>query len=143
MIHINNFLINNFLKYIINMEGEKLYSFKSMCNELGMTCHNTKNRVIEKMCICDKKQVKELAKYLKCLMTIEKLCEYLCTCCCEMESITPSGLSELRTRCKTIMSCCKGLKKSLSSEEYEYVNCGKIESFCGKVNMGKSKTKSK
>ena len=47
------------------MEGEKLYAFKPMCNELGMTCHNTKNRVIEKMCVCEKKQVIELAKYLK------------------------------------------------------------------------------
>ena len=125
------------------MEGEKLYAFKPMCNELGMTCHNTKNRVIEKMCVCEKKQVIELAKYLKCLMTIEKLCEYLCTCCCEMENITPSGLTELKVRCKTVMSCCKGLKNSLKQSDYEYINCEKILSLCNKVNKDKSKSKTK
>ena len=119
------------------MNGTALYGFKSLCNELGMTCHNTKNRVIEKMTMCDKDQVKKLAKYLKCLMTIEKLCEYLCTCCCEMESITPSGLSELKNKCKTIMTCCNDLKKSLKSEDYKYINCDKILGFCNKVNKSK------
>ena len=119
------------------MNGTAVYGFKSLCNELGMTCHNTKNRVIEKMTMCDKDQVKKLAKYLKCLMTIEKLCEYLCTCCCEMESITPSGLSELKNKCKTIMSCCKDLQKSLKPEDFKYINCTKVMEFCNKVNKSK------
>ena len=119
------------------MNGTAVYGFKSLCSELGMTCHNTKNRVIEKMCDYDKNISGKLAKYLKCLMTIEKLCEYLCTCCCEMESITPSGLSELKNKCKTIMTCCNDLKKSLKSEDYKYINCDKILGFCNKVNKSK------
>ena len=119
------------------MNGTAVYGFKSLCNELGMTCHNTKNRVIEKMCDYDKNISEKLAKYLKCLMTIEKLCEYLCTCCCEMENITPSGLSELKNKCKTIMSCCKDLQKSLKSEDYKYINCTKVIEFCNKVNKSK------
>ena len=124
------------------MEGEKLYSFKSICNDLGMTCHNTKNRVIEKMCNYDKNISEKLAKYLKCLMTIEKLCEYLCTCCCEMENITVSGLSEIKLRCKTVIECCKTLKSLLKKEDYDYINCDKIMNICSKVSETK-KTKSK
>ena len=116
------------------MKGEEVYKFKSFCNDLGMTCHNSKNRVIEKMCEYDKNQCKHLAKYLKCLMTIEKLCEYLCTCCCEMESITPSGISELKNRCKIIMSCCKSLQKSLKNTDFKYINCEKIMKHCESVS---------
>jgi hypothetical protein len=124
------------------MEGAKLYSFKSVCGDLGNVCHNTKNRVIEKMCVCEKKQVEKLAKYLKCLMTIEKLCEYLCTCCCEMENITSSGLSELKNRCKTIHNCCKDLQKSLKPEDFKYINCNTIMKSCDKINnVKKSKSK--
>ena len=119
------------------MNGPAVYGFKSLCNELGMTCHNTKNRVIEKMCSYDKNISEKLAKYLKCLMTIEKLCEYLCTCCCEMETITPSGLSELKNKCKTIMTCCKDLEKSLKLDDYKYINCSKMIDFCNKVNKSK------
>ena len=56
------------------MQGQKLYSTKSMCQEFGTSCHNTKNRVIEKMAHyeCSEKRMM-MGKYLKCLMTIEKL----------------------------------------------------------------------
>ena len=50
-----------------------------------MLCHNTKNRVIEKMCEVEKNKCKKMAKMLKCLMVCEYLCSYICTCCCEAE----------------------------------------------------------
>ena len=46
------------------MKGQKVYECKKMCKELGETCHNTKNRVIEKICVCEKKDCKMLADYL-------------------------------------------------------------------------------
>ena len=129
------------------MQGKQLYVTKSMCQEFGGSCHNTKNRVVEKMVhyeCTEKRQM--LGKYLKCLMTIEKLCEYICTCCCEMENLTSSIISELKQRCKTLMMCCEKLMKHLEKECYEYINCGKMLKFCKmaiKLNVSKSKKKTR
>tara|TARA_B100000925_G_C21642952_1_gene318057 strand:+ start:151 stop:546 length:396 start_codon:yes stop_codon:yes gene_type:complete len=129
------------------MQGQKLYSTKSMCQEFGLSCHNTKNRVIEKMAHyeCSEKR-KMLGKYLKCLMTMEKLCEYICTCCCEMENLTASIISELKQRCSTLKKCCENLMKHMDSECYKYINCDRMLKFCKmvmKLNTSKSKKKSK
>ena len=129
------------------MQGQKLYSTKSMCHEFGLSCHNTKNRVIEKMEYyeCSEKR-KMLGKYLKCLMTMEKLCEYMCTCCCEMENLTSSIISELKQRCSTLKKCCENLMKHMESDCYKYINCDKMLKFCKmamKLSTSKSKKKSK
>ena len=125
------------------MQGQKLYSTKSMCHEFGLSCHNTKNRVIEKMAHyeCSEKRMM-LGKYLKCLMTMEKLCEYICTCCCEMENLTASIISELKQRCSTLKKCCENLMKHMDSECYKYINCDRMLKFCKmvmKLNSSKSK----
>ena len=125
------------------MQGKQLYVTKSMCQEFGGSCHNTKNRVVEKMVHyeCTEKR-KMLGKYLKCLMTIEKLCEYMCTCCCEMENLTTSIISELKQRCKTLINCCKYLKEKLHKDCYNYINCDKMIKFCNmamKLNSLKKK----
>ena len=128
------------------MEGQKLYATKSLCHELGLSCHNTKNRVIEKMGNYESSNVRMmLGKYLKCLMTIEKLCEYMCTCCCEMENLTSSILSELKQRCSTLMRCCENLMKNMSLDCHKYINCEKMLKFskmCMKLKGNKSKKKS-
>ena len=129
------------------MQGQKLYSTKSMCNEFGSTCHNTKNRIIEKLSHyeCSEKR-KMLGKYLKCLMTMEKLCEYMCTCCCEMENLTASIISELKQRCSTLKKCCENLMKHMDSDCYKYINCDKMLKFCKmamKLSTNKSKKKSR
>ena len=129
------------------MQGQKLYSTKSMCQEFGSSCHNTKNRVIEKLAHyeCSEKR-KMLGKYLKCLMTMEKLCEYICTCCCEIENLTSSIISELKQRCSTLKKCCENLMKHMDSDCYKYINCDKMLKFCKmamKLSTSKSKKKSK
>ena len=109
------------------MQGQKLYSTKSMCNEFGSSCHNTKNRVIEKLAHyeCSEKR-KMLGKYLKCLMTMEKLCEYICTCCCEIENLTSSIISELKQKCSILKKCCENLMKHMDTECYKYINCDRM-----------------
>ena len=47
------------------MNGTAVYGFKSLCSELGMICHNTKNRVIEKMCDYDKNISEKLFRSIK------------------------------------------------------------------------------
>ena len=127
------------------MQGQKLYSTKVICNEFGLSCHNTKNRVIEKMGCYDSKELnKMLGKYLKCLMTMEKLCEYICTCCCEMENLTSSIISEIKQRCRTLMGCCEKIKPNMDKNCFEYINCGKMMKFCMvimKLKGSKSKKK--
>ena len=78
------------------MKGKQLYDMKSMCNELCSMCHNTKNRVIEKMCECEKDKCVLLGKYMKCLLTMEQLCQYICTCCCEEEAISSNTMAEMK-----------------------------------------------
>ena len=99
--------------------------------------------VIEKMnnYECSEKRMM-LGKYLKCLMTMEKLCEYICTCCCEMENLTASIISELKQRCSTLKKCCENLMKHMDSECYKYINCDRMLKFCKmvmKLNSSKSK----
>ena len=126
------------------MKGAKVYEAKSKCDELGKCCHNTKNRVIEKMCEVKKDECKKLAKMLKCLMVCECLCSYICTCCCEAEEITGSCLSELNGKCEKLMVCCKSLKDCLSKDMCDYLNCDKIMKCCGTCkSLCKSGKKSK
>ena len=47
-----------------------LYKCKSVCENLGKCCHNTKNRVIEKMIDANKEDSKVLGEYLKQMMVL-------------------------------------------------------------------------
>lgn len=106
---------------------EKVIKCKNMCNELKDICHNTKNRVIEKMCECKKTECKLLAKYLQLLMMTETLCTYICLCCCEDEKVTPSIKSELNQKCKSLVNTSEKLITKLSKEQCEYLRCEEIK----------------
>ena len=128
------------------MKGKPVYELKSKCHDLGNVCHNTKNRCIEKMCMVEKDVCKDLGKYLKCLMTIECLCGYICTCCCEMEEVSDPCLQELNQKCDKIMKCCHNLEKKLSKDVYDYLNCNTVLKhcqLCKKMKKNKKNTKRK
>ena len=116
---------------------------KSLCTELGKHCHNTKNRVIEKMCLCDKKDCKILADFLQCLMVIECLCNYICLCCCEQEVVTPSILTELSVKCTKISHCIGKITNTFDKEMCSYLRCSEIKKLCGDCKKLKSTKKSK
>ena len=126
---------------------EKVTKCKHMCGELNQMCHNTKNRVIEKMCECKKTDCKVLAKYLQLLMMTETLCNYICLCCCEDEKVTPSIKSELNQKCKSLVSTSDKLLESLSEEHCKYLRCQEIKMIsqnCIDFDMKKKdKTKKK
>jgi hypothetical protein len=123
------------------MEGKPLYKCKSLCVELGNTCHNTKNRVIEKLCDCEDSHKKTLASFLKCLMVMECLCNYLNCCCCEHESLSSHSLSELKLKCSKISTCCGNIKKHMSKDVQTYLNCEKIVSLCSQCKQITTKHK--
>ena len=87
-----------------------IYECKKMAKVLGDNCHNTKNRIIEKMGESNKKECKVLGDYLQCLMVLESLSSYICVCCCEHESLSSSIISELKNKCKDLVKKCKTVK---------------------------------
>ena len=123
-----------------------IYECKKMAKVLGDNCHNTKNRVIEKMTESSKNDCKKLGDYLQSLMVLESLCGYICVCCCEHETLSPSILSELKNKCRNLVKTSDSIKKALSNETYTYIRCDVISNFCEKcmdIKRGKSKTKKK
>ena len=121
-----------------------IYECKNMCKKLGDCCHNTKNRVIEKMCTCDKNDCKPLADYLQSLMILESLCSYICICCCEHESLSPSIMSELSSKCSTLISQGDKLLKLIDKQNCDYIRCEELKKLCSDCkSMKKKKTKKK
>ena len=126
------------------IKGKAVHECKKKCQELSKCCHNTINRCIEKMCEVDKKECKEIANCLKCMMVCECLCCYICKCCCEMEEISGSCMSELCGKCDKLTKCCHSLKKCLSKEMCDYLRCDDMIKCCHECkSMNKKKTKKK
>lgn len=112
------------------VKGNKVYEYKSNCQNLGNGCHNTKNRVIEKMCEVDNAKCKKMGTFLKCLLVCECLCCYIGTCCCEMEEISGPCMNELHSKCDKLIGCCKDLQSCLPDDMCEYLNCGTLMDYC-------------
>jgi hypothetical protein len=123
-----------------------VYECKKMAKELGDNCHNTKNRIIEKMTEANKRDCKKLGNYLQSLMVIESLSSYICVCCCEHETLSPSIVSELKNKCKGLVKVSNTLIGSMDKETCDYIRCNEMVSFCEKcmdIKKEKSKTKKK
>tara|TARA_B100000767_G_C19600267_1_gene465335 strand:- start:374 stop:754 length:381 start_codon:yes stop_codon:yes gene_type:complete len=123
-----------------------VYECKKMAKELGDNCHNTKNRIIEKMTEAPQRDCKKLGNYLQSLMVIESLASYICVCCCEHETLSPSIISELKNKCKGLVKVSTTLINSMDKETCDYIKCNEMISFCEKcmdIKKGKSKTKKK
>ena len=118
---------------------KNVYECKSLCKDLGDCCHNTKNRVIEKMCECNKEDCKPLADYLQSLMILESLCSYVCLCCCEHESVSKSILAELSSKCSLLSTQADKLKKKLTNEQCDYIRCNELKKMCGDCKSLKKK----
>ena len=118
-----------------------IYDCKNLCKKLGDCCHNTKNRVIEKMCDCDKNDCKPLGNYLQSLMILESLCNYICVCCCEHESLSSSIMTELNSKCATLSSQADKLLKQMDKKNCEYIRCNELKKMCSDCkSMKKKKT---
>lgn len=121
-----------------------IYECKKMAKSLGDNCHNTKNRIIEKMTESSKRDCKKLGDYLQSLMVLESLCSYICVCCCEHEKLSPSILSELKNKCNGLVKTCDSIKKTLDKETCDYIRCDAMVDFCEKcMNIKKEKSKTK
>ena len=121
-----------------------VYECKKMAKELGDNCHNTKNRIIEKMTEANKRDCKKLGNYLQSLMVIESLSSYICVCCFEHDTLSPSIVSELKNKCKGLVKVSNTLIGSMDKETCDYIRCNEIITFCEKcINIKKVKSKTK
>tara|TARA_Y100000817_G_scaffold28032_1_gene19763 strand:+ start:5897 stop:6277 length:381 start_codon:yes stop_codon:yes gene_type:complete len=121
-----------------------VYECKKMAKELGDNCHNTKNRIIEKMTEANKRDCKKLGNYLQSLMVIESLSSYICVCCCEHETLSPSIISELKNKCKGLVKLSTALIESMNKDICNYIQCNEMITFCEKcINIKKDKSKTK
>ena len=121
-----------------------VYECKKMAKELGDNCHNTKNRIIEKMTEANKRDCKKLGNYLQSLMVIESLSSYICVCCCEHETLSPSIISELKNKCKGLVKLSTALIESMNKDICNYIRCNEMITFCEKcINIKKDKSKTK
>tara|TARA_Y100000814_G_C12084265_1_gene317744 strand:+ start:170 stop:550 length:381 start_codon:yes stop_codon:yes gene_type:complete len=121
-----------------------VYECKKMAKELGDNCHNTKNSIIEKMTEANKKDCKKLGNYLQSLMVIESLSSYICVCCCEHETLSPSIISELKNKCKGLVKVSNTLIGSMDKETCDYIRCNEMITFCEKcINIKREKSKTK
>ena len=107
-----------------------VYKCKSVCEELQITCHNTKNRIIEKMCECEKEKCKVLGDYLQILMVLESLCSYVCICCCEQESLSSPIMKELKSKCNLSIKLADKLLGIMTKEQCEYIRCSDVKKAC-------------
>ena len=120
------------------MEGVRMNKCKKICQELGLLCHNTQNRVITMM--CEKEKCKYLGDYLQGLKVMESLCNYMCLSCCEMEELSQSTVGEFKNKCNYLDRMCGVLKKELDHNELNHLNCNKIQKLCKNDLIKKGKT---
>ena len=120
-----------------------IYECKEIIKKMGDNCHNTKNRIIEKMTESNKRDCKKLGNYLQSLMVIESLSSYICVCCCEHESLSQSIMSELKNKCKGLMKACNVLTDSMDKTTIDYIKCNEMISLCEKCINVKVKKETK
>jgi len=122
------------------MDGQELYNFRSNCEELGICCHKNVNRILELM-------VKyptisgHLQEYVKNCLNMEKMCTYLCDCCCNCDYVTIHMLNEYDVKCKIMLDICTKLIKQLSKKDSVYIRCDILSKLCRKKQSKKSKKK--
>lgn len=114
------------------MEGKILYSIREDCSKLQEMSHININRILELMTQHHKISVK-LKNYAKCCMVMEKLCDYICNCCCNADFVSDFSIAELLDKCLKMKNCCLELNNLLSKEKSEYIRCIKMISLCDKI----------
>jgi len=123
------------------MRGKALYPLNDECSMLQRTCHRTINRILELM-VKHPEHSKNLCKYAKKCMVMEKLCDYVCGCCCNNDDVSINMMKELREKCSSLKEIAFNLHNELPKDKSEYIRCQIMVKLCDD-RMGSSKRKSK
>lgn len=114
------------------MKSTDSYKFKKVCMLVEELCHNSLNRIVEKMNkYTDNSE--NLGDYVKLCVTMEKLCNYCCSICCN-SNISKHLLSECKLKCSLMVKCCAEIKKTkILKKDKEYIACEKMIKVCQKL----------
>ena len=123
------------------MNDKQLYKFRENCTECQLCCHKTLNRAVDVLSV-QKEHTEHLAKYIKEIVVMEKLCEYLCNLVCNSEKVSVYALKEYNYKCEELVNICDQLKLILDKETFKYIRCDTITKLCKKQKKSK-KTKKK
>ena len=123
------------------MKGKSLYPLNDDCLMLQKTCHRTINRILELM-VKHPDHSKNLSKYAKKCMVMEKLCEYVCGSCCNDDYVSVNMMAELRDKCRELKEIANLLHSELPKDKSEYIGCQMLSKLCDK-RMGSKKSKKK
>ena len=123
------------------MEGKKLYPLREDCTELQLCCHKNINRVIEMMSHYPKHS-KVLGKYAKLCIVLEKLCEYICSCCCNTDNVSNNILSEHKSKCNQMIAVCKKINSFIDRDDGKYIRCNDMIKLCSKYTKKRSRKRS-
>jgi len=105
------------------------YKFKIACKNVDTLCHNTLNRIVEHMNKYHNYS-NELGDYVKLCVTMEKLCNYCCSICCN-SNISKHLLNECKLKCSLMIKCCDKINKTkISKKDKEYMSCDKMTKAC-------------
>ena len=121
------------------MKGKALYPLNDDCFMLQKTCHRTINRILELM-VKHPEHSKNLSKYAKKCMVMEKLCEYVCGCCCNDDNVSIHMMSELREKCRELKDISNVLNSELPKDKSLYIRCEIVSKLCDK-RMGSTRSK--
>ena len=124
------------------MKGKNLYLLREDANTLQNMAHKNINRILELMTkhhdISQKLRI-----YAQCCIVMEKLCDYVCNCCCNADFVSDFLLKELVLKCDEMKICCSELYSLMPKEKSEYIRCKKMIVLCDKVIKHNKKTKMK
>ena len=120
------------------MRGKSLYPLNDECSMLQKTCHRTINRILELM-VKHPEHGKNLSKYAKMCMVMEKLCEYVCGCCCNDDNVSGHMMSELREKCIELKDIANVLHSELPKDKSVYIRCQIVVKLCD-ARMGSNKS---
>ena len=123
------------------MDVKQLNKLREHCTECQICCHKTLNRAVDVLSV-QKVQAEHLARYVKELVVMEKLCEYICNLVCNSEKVSGYALKEYNYKCEELANICDKLKLFLDRETFKYIRCDTIMKLCKKQKKSK-KTKKK
>ena len=123
--------------------SKKSSSLKNQCEVLGRSCRDCCNHIIDMLCVCKDNCRKDLCDYLKCCLALCEVCN-CCCCCLNMDCMSPSMNSDLKSKCLEMSKLCDKLKKVLTPAQFKKIDCGNIKMCCGSIcSVRKSSKKSK
>ena len=85
---------------------------------------------------------KLLGQYTKLNILLEKLCEYISSCCCNADHVSKYIINEYASQCKQMVQLCIHIKQYLNRDDADYIRCDNMIKICNnKYIRSKSKKK--